>query len=151
MVWERSGTLAPQYPTSTQLPLTVSWDTDHVTQPYPPVPDSFLGPIQLIEYSPSAYPLGSVIECCSTPKKDKKKDLLVHFMYLQLSCVLISVVCVLLHVIFTHSFFSSQKSIFTFLWENQKQRRPQTKKVETSTTNFYPPIFTHHFDQHAFI
>ena len=68
---------------------------------------------------------------------------------------MISVVCVRLRVIFTHGFLSPQKSIFAFLWENKNERHLQTKKVdsETSTTtdDFHLPIFTHHFDRHAFL
>ena len=69
----------------------------------------------------------------------------------KVGCVMISVVCVRLHVIFAHGFQSSQKSIFTFLWGNKNERHLQTKNVKTSTTNFHQPIFTHHFDRHAFL
>jgi len=61
-------------------------------------------------------------------------------MYLYLYCVMISVVCVRLHVIFTHGFFSPQKLIFTFLWGNENERHLQTRKYR-----HLPPIFTHQF------
>jgi len=41
---------------------------------------------------------------------------------------------------FTYRFLSPQKLFSTFLWEHKHQRHLWTKKVETSTTNFHPPI-----------
>jgi len=39
------------------------------------------------------FGLSQAIEGYSTPKKERKKDLLADFMYLHLSCVMISIVC----------------------------------------------------------
>jgi len=63
---------------------------------------------------------------------------------------MISVVCVRLHVIFTHGFLSQQQSIFTFLWDTEMRDVYRQKKVKTSTTNFHPPVFTLHFDRYVF-
>jgi len=53
------------------------------------------------------------IEGYSTSKKERTKGLLADFMNLHLCCVIISVVCVCLLVIFSHGFLSPQKPIFT--------------------------------------
>jgi len=59
-----------------------------------------------------------------------------------------------LHVIFTHGFLSSQKSIFTFLWQNKNERHLQTKKNrdiyhQFSPTTFHTPLWPTRVPIHA--
>ena len=59
-----------------------------------------------------------------------------------------------LHVIFTHGFLSSQKSIFTFLWQNKNERHLQTKTNrdiyhQFSPTTFHTPLWPTRVPIHA--
>jgi len=69
-------------------------------------------PFSNLSFSPTSFPRFTHLQISPTCRF----HLLAHFIYLHLSCVMISIVCVRLHVIFTHCFLSPvvpQKSIFT--------------------------------------